>query len=329
MSHVYITEDGARISKRGGYFVLSRCSEVLFEVPEETLESLTLIGRVELSSGATEQLLQKGIPVTWLSKGGYFFGRLESTRHCNAVKQAKQVVLTGGPLYLSMGKSMIKAKVHNQQVLLRRYNRELERDSVRQKVEQLSRIKHKIMQAPNRSELMGNEGLAARIYFEALSELIEPEFRFNGRTKRPPQDPFNAVIGFGYTLLLYELYTALSNVGLHPYFGCLHALKHRHPALASDLMEEWRPVIIDSLAMSLFNRHQLKAEHFEHTEDGVYLNREGRYTFLKAYEKRLRTSNKYSDEKQSFRQSLVNRAEMYSLAIMEDDESCYQPMRLR
>ena len=81
--------------------------------------------------------------------------------------------------------------------------------------------------------------------------------------------------------------------------------------------------------MSLFNRHQLKAEHFEHTEDGVYLNREGRYIFLQAYEKRLRTSNKYSDEKQSFRQSLVNRAEMYSLAIMEDDESCYRPMRLR
>lgn len=93
MSHVYITEDGARISKSGGYFVLSRSSEVLFEVPEETLESLTLIGRVELSSGATEQLLQKGIPVTWLSKGGYFFGRLESTRHCNAVKQVKTTCL--------------------------------------------------------------------------------------------------------------------------------------------------------------------------------------------------------------------------------------------
>ena len=224
MSHVYITEDGAKISKRGGHFILSRNSEVLFEIPEEGLESLTLIGRVQLSATVIERLLQKEIPVTWLSKGGYFFGRLESTRHCNAVKQAKQVVLTGGSLYLSMGKSMIEAKIHNQQVLLRRYNRELESDSVRQKIEQLSRIKHKIMQVPNRSEVMGNEGLAARIYFDALSELIEPEFRFNGRTKRPPQDPFNAVFGFGYTLLLYELYSAFSKVGLHPYFGCLHAL---------------------------------------------------------------------------------------------------------
>lgn len=329
MSHVYITEDGAKVFKKGGRFLVSRNTEVLFEIPEETLESLVLIGRVNMSPAVTEHLLYKGIPVTWLSKTGRFFGRLESTNHCNAIKQAKQVLLQGTETALRLGRVIIEAKIHNQQVLLRRYNREVGSKEVQEAAEQLSRLKKKASEAPDRYTLMGNEGLAARIYFRVLSRLVPQYFLFFGRTKQPPLDPFNAIISFGYTLLFYEVYTALTNAGLHPYFGFLHALKQHHPALASDLMEEWRPALIDSLAMSLVNHHQLLPEHFEREEAAVYLNREGRFIFLTAYEKRLRSTNKYLDREQSFRQSIVFQAESFSRVLMEDNMELYTPVRLR
>ena len=126
MSFAYITEEGAYIKKRGGVFVVGRNQEVVMEIPEETLEGLTLIDGVQVSSRAIVELLQLGIPVTWLSSRGAFFGRLESTQHVHVFRQAKQIELRESPFYLAMGKRCIAAKTHNQLTLLRRLNRSAE-----------------------------------------------------------------------------------------------------------------------------------------------------------------------------------------------------------
>lgn len=259
MSFAYITEEGAYIQKRGGSFTVGRNRECIMEIPAESLEALTLIDTVQVSSKAIVELLRLGIPVTWLSRTGYFFGRLASTRPVNVFRQERQVFLRGSPFALTMARQIIAAKTHNQRTLLRRYNRNAALPEMRTAVADIETLSKHIMTCDTNEQRMGYEGAIAKVYFRALGQLVPAEFAFAKRSRRPPRAPFNAMLSFGYTLLMYDIYTALSNEGLHPYFGFLHAVKNRHPALASDLMEEWRAILIDPHTDSL--RIYLLANH--------------------------------------------------------------------
>lgn len=130
---------------------------------------------------------------------------------------------------------------------------------------------------------------------------------------------------------MYEIYTAVEGMGLNPYFGYLHALKNHHPALASDLMEEWRAVIVDSMVLGLVHHKEIKAEHFFTKDDrpGIFLSREGRAIFLRAFEKRMRQENKYMDVDLSYRKSIVHQAGLFSQAMMAENADIYKPLRVR
>ena len=114
-------------------------------------------------------------------------------------------------------------------------------------------------------------------YFQVLGQLIEPEFAFEGRSRRPPMDPFNSMISLGYSIILNEIYGKIEGKGLNPYFGVMHKDREKHPTLASDLMEEWRAVLIDTTALSMLNGHELTTENFYSGIDqpGVFLEKEG------------------------------------------------------
>jgi len=333
MSFAYITEEGAYVKKRGGNFVIGRNEEVVMEIPEEVLEGLVLIDGVQVSSRAMIEFLRLGVPVTWISSRGAFFGRLESTRHVQVFRQEKQIQLEDSAFYLKMGKKCVAAKTHNQLTLLRRANRSANSEVVENSIQEILKHWKHIFQAKDTSELMGYEGIIARLYFYALGSIVPENFRFEKRSRRPPKDAFNAMLSFGYTLLMYEVYTTLSNEGLHPYFGFLHSLKNHHPALASDLMEEWRAVLIDSMVLSLVNHHEILPEHFEASKSeekpGIFLTREGRGIFLHAYEKKMRTVNKYIQGKHSYRHSLGYQAAQYAQALMAENADLYEPIYLR
>ena len=335
MSFAYITEEGAYIQKRGGNFTVGRNRECIMEIPAESLEGITLIDTVQVSSKAIVELLRLGIPVTWLSRSGHFFGRLESTRHVNVFRQERQVFLRGTPFALAMARQVIAAKAHNQLILLRRYNRNAALPEVRTAVADIETLSKHIMTCDTNEQLMGYEGAIAKVYFRALGRLVPDEFAFAKRTRRPPRDPFNTMLSFGYTLLMYDIYTAVTGEGLHPYFGFLHAVKNRHPALASDLMEEWRAVLIDAMTLSLVHHHEIKQEHFAPAEDedtpGIFLTREGRAIFLRAYEKKMRAASRYGcgDGKRSYRNTLAHQARQYAQALMAENADIYEPVRLR
>ena len=222
--------------------------------------------------------------------------------------------------------------MHNQLTLLRRYNRRADLPEVRRDIEEILALRKHIFQCETSEQLMGYEGVIAKVYFRALGRLVPEEFSFSRRSRRPPLDAFNAMLSLGYTLLMYDIYTALSNEGLHPYFGFLHALKNRHPALASDLMEEWRAVLVDSMVLALVQHHEIKPEHFAPPSDdgeGVFLTREGRGIFLHAYEKKLRTVNQYRPGKHSYRHSLAQQVGQYAQALMAQNAEIYEPILLR
>lgn len=331
MSFAYITEKGAVISKCEGRFVVGRNHETLLEIPEETLEGLLLTDTVQLTSKAMVSFLQQGIPVTWLSSQGKYFGRLESTSHVNVFKQKQQFLLQDRPFSLEMSRRVLKAKIHNQLTLLRRYNRERQIPEVMIDIHNMMTMEDHLDKAEDSKQLMGYEGMAAKIYFSALGKIVDSAFSFEKRSKRPPRDPFNSMLSFAYTLIMYELFTAIMNEGLHPYVGFLHTLKEHHPALASDLLEEWRPVLADSFVLSLVQHHEIKMEHFQRDEKskGVYLTSEGRKLFFRAYEKKMRGTNQYFEGKHSFRRSLNYQVAQYGQAILAENPTIYEPIWIR
>ena len=193
---------------------------------------------------------------------------------------------------------------------------------------------HKLDSCDKIEQLMGYEGTAAKFYFQGLSKLVEPEFKFNGRSKRPPKDEFNSMLSLGYSILMNEIYGKIQNKGLNPYFGFIHRDKEKHPTLASDLMEEWRAVIIDSVVMSLVNGHEIQLEHFHHDlyEPGYYLTNDGMKIFINKLEKKLHTDTKYLSYVEypvSFRRGMELQLGQLVNALEENDATIYQPMRIR
>lgn len=192
----------------------------------------------------------------------------------------------------------------------------------------------KILSADNIAELMGYEGNAARMYFQGLAKCIDSDFKFKGRNRRPPKDPFNSLISLGYSILVNEIYSAIEQKGLNPYFGFLHRDAENHPTLASDLMEEWRATLVDTTVMSLINGHEISLDEFEvdYENGGCYISREGLNVFLKKFERKLQTPTrylKYIDYSVSFRRVIELQIENLVRAIEAEDYNLYESIVIR
>lgn len=336
MTVLYIAEVGSSLEKSGNRILIKKQKEILNSVPLEKVESIVLMGRSHITTPLTMELLEREIPVTWLSSTGKFFGRLEATTGINIHRQREQFRRGDDEEFcLTLAKSFISAKIRNSSVLLRRYNRDRQVDHVKEVIEELKVYSRKVQDADNLSQLMGYEGNASKIYFRSLGLLTPSDFKFSRRTRQPPQDPFNSLLSFGYTLLLYEIYTAIVNRGLHPYAGFLHQPKRGHPALASDMIEEWRALIVDSMVMNLVINDRILVEDFEQPDPktgGVYLNREATREFIKRFENKLRQTSKYLayvDYSLNFRESFVFQAGAIAKAIEENDPTIYRPVTIR
>lgn len=335
MSTLYISEEGLSLEKSGNRMIIKRRAETLREVPLEKVENIVLMGRCYPTSPLMIEMLEREIPVTWLSGTGRFFGRLESTAGINIERQRDQFRRGDDPSFcLTLSKSFIGAKIKNSRVLLRRFNRETNNPKVEKIIEDLAELAEKADNASDINQLMGFEGYAGKMYFTGMSFLVSNFFRFKGRTKQPPKDPFNSLLSFGYTLLLYELYTAITNKGLHPYAGFLHQIRKGHPALASDLIEEWRPVIVDSMVMNIARKDIYKPDYFVNDEEsgGVYLDKITSRDFIERFEDRIKTEHHYLayiDHSTSFRESIQFQVGSLAKAIEENNASIYRPVIIR
>lgn len=331
MCFVYLTEPGMQLSKSGGTYTICKEKEEVCRIPAETIEGIVLMGSVQISSPAVADVLRRKIPVSWITASGQYCGSFQPPSGHQALKQRQQVLLQGTPFSLEMGKKFIEAKVHNQIALLQRCNRTAKDKEVKKQIGYLKKLQKEIPSAEDRDHLLGIEGISAKAYFRTLGLMVRDDFAFSGRTKRPPTDPFNAMLSFGYTLLSHEIHTAIVTHGLQPYFGILHELRNGHAALVSDLLEEWRPVIVDSMVWSLVQHREIRPEHFEKRKGckGVYLTKEGRDIFLRGYEKKMRTAHVVNGYSHTLRQCVIRQSYHYSRAIMHQDASLYTAYTIR
>jgi CRISP-associated protein Cas1 len=288
---LYVQEQGARVGLDGDVLeVRSRDQGVIGKARLFELSQLVVLGNVQVSAQAIRELCGRGIPVCWMSFGGWLSGFTDGLGHNNVeLRRAQFRAAEDGGTALLLARRFVRNKIANCRTLLRRNHPEAPEATLRE----LSALSEATEGAPGMPELLGIEGNAARLYFEAFPALIRATggaglgFDFTTRSRRPPKDPVNALLSYAYSLLAKDVAVTARAVGLDPCLGFYHQPRHGRPALALDLMEEFRPIIADSVVLSAINTGVVTSTDFVRSSLGVAMKPEGRKRFMRAYERRL------------------------------------------
>lgn len=257
------------------------------------------------SPGVMKLCSDCNISLTFLSPHGRFISRIQGTTKGNVLLRKKQYQLSDDESWsLHIAQLMIAGKIQNYRNILRRYIRDYgENEEINKAVQTLEQAKRNALTAPNKTILIGHEGIASNAYFDVFPTLIlnqKEAFPFHGRSRRPPKDAVNAMLSFAYTLIANDLTAALETIGLDPYVGFLHTLRPGRTSLALDMMEELRAYFGDRFVLSLINKKQITSKEFLFQGDnGVVLSDKGKKTFLAAWQnkKRETITHPYLNEK--------------------------------
>jgi CRISPR-associated protein Cas1 len=252
------------------------------------ISQVNLFGGVDISTPALVDLMQRGIPVLHFTRGGWFHGISIGHTHKNVELRMRQFAWAADrKRSLSIARSLIHGKIRNCRTQIRRNDPE----SPAEALERLDRLSKDAKNASSIEKLLGIEGAAAEVYFGRLNYLLKGDqgFSFQNRNRRPPKDPVNAVLSYLYAVLAKDMFVSLLAVGFDPYLGFYHQPRYGRPALALDMMEEFRPLIADSTAVMLFNNDELTQKDFIKTGIGISLKHQAKRKVLGAYERRMET----------------------------------------
>lgn len=287
---LYVTEQGAVIGQDGGRLVVSKQRQELASVRLIDVSHVSVYGNVQVTAQAARTLIERDIDVLHFTYGGWLVGLTTGLPAKNVMLRIRQTTSAarGG---VDAARRMIGGKIRNGRVLLRRNGG----DAVGSVVEQLGQLVDAAEAAESPASLLGIEGTAARLYFQALPRLVTrasdlPGPQFTGlRNRRPPTDAMNCLLSFCYGLLVKDMLAACLAVGFDPYIGLYHRPRFGRPALALDLAEEFRPLLADSVAVTLVNNREIAASDFLVRAGAVTLTADGRKTVIRAWERRMST----------------------------------------
>jgi CRISPR-associated protein Cas1 len=290
---LYVQSAGAKVGRSGAELTVETRDGEKHTVRIGDTSHVALFGAVQISTQAVQDLCDRGIPVVYLSSGGWFYGITRGMDHKNIDLRRRQFAAAESTdRALQIAKRLVTVKVRNCRTLIRRNAGE----PPARTLDRLKELSASAEEATSLESLLGIEGTAARIYFEALGALFKPPsdagespltFDFDGRNRRPPRDPVNSLLSLGYALLAKDLTIALQAVGFDPYLGFYHQPRYGRPALALDIMEEFRPLVVDSVVLSAVNTGVVKLSDFIRRGGAVTLTPAGRGKFLRAYERRM------------------------------------------
>ncbi len=340
LNTLYITTPEAYLHLQNETVCVKVDNKKRLQVPLHHLYSFVLFENVMLSPALLARCAKDGRTVVWLDRGGRFQCRLESPVNGNILlRQAQYRSADKAEACTDMARWFIAGKVRNSRQVLMRAVRESKLEDERGQLEKVCKLLagtlKKLELADNLDSIRGLEGDAARAYFSVLALLVKDDcredFRFNGRNRRPPRDPFNALISFLYALLLNDCRSALESVGLDPQLGFLHAPRPGRASLALDLQEEFRACLCDRLALTLINRGQLKLKDFDRRDGGsVLLNDDGRKTVIGAYQERKKDELTHPVLEQGVPVGLLPQIQARLLArCLRDDTEAYVPFLQR
>jgi CRISPR-associated protein Cas1 len=324
---LYLNTQGYRVGCNDAVLKVKEKDRLVEEVRVMDVCHVALFGNIQMSTQAVQRLCDEDIPVTWFSMGGWFYGMTRGHSLKNVLLRIEQFRHAADPAScLRLAQQFVRGKIHNHRVLFMRNHVEPpERTKLR-----LGQAREDALATRSLEELLGVEGAAAAVYFaqfggmireqaddDFLEGLAPPEgaamekkspltFDFTTRNRRPPTDPVNALLSLAYSLLAKECTLAACAVGLDPYVGFYHQPRHGRPALALDVMEEFRPLIAESAVLTAINNRYVSTGDFVSAGRAVNLNAAGRKQFFQCFEQRMNSliTHPVFDYKVSYRRAL-------------------------
>jgi CRISPR-associated protein Cas1 len=284
MSILYITKPGATLRSNAGRFVVTKGEEELESIPQASLDSVILLGFVQVTTQAVHELMERGICVIYLSTSGQFRGILQPSYPRNVFQRIAQYDASQDAVFsLDTARRLVLSKLSSQEKTLRKWARNnwLEEHRFADWIA----LKAAPLSAPDNNALRGAEAAAAVRYFEGFGETLPPPFLWTGRNRRPPRDPVNALLSFSYMIAVGEAVSACYATGLDPFVGFFHELDYGRPSLALDLIEPIRAPNCDHFVMRLLQREEFRPDDFTNTpEDGCRFTMPALHRFLTAWE---------------------------------------------
>ena len=348
MSTLYLVKQGTMLRKDHGRFVVegsrlaadgkldgksdgkqSRSEEAVLEIPIQEVGRILVLGRVQISTSAIEVCLERQIPVVFMSQTGDYKGHLWSSEFCDLPTEAAQFGRRHDRVFqLELARQIVWGKGMNSRITVQRLNRKRKVEGMGAKLKRMEQHLAAVERATDLNELRGYEGAIAKLYFGALGQMItNPGFSLTGRSRRPPKDPVNSLLSFGYTLLANNVLSLILAEGLNPYLGNLHRSERKEMHLVFDLVEEFRAPVVDSLVIALVNKKILRPTDFTYpnAEGGVYLEAGSRRVFLKHFEERISESfiHPRTQQQVSYRRAIQLQIQQYKECLQLS--AIYQP----
>jgi CRISPR-associated protein Cas1 len=320
---LYLNTQGVKVGKSGAVLQVKDNKTVLQEVRIGEICQVDLMGNVQVSTQAVQALCEAGVPICYFSMGGWFYGTTTGLNQKNVFLRRSQFRLTEQAYFArATARRLVEGKIRNQRTLLQRNHVEPKRATL----DGLKEMAERAVRAESLEELLGIEGNAARLYFGDFAGMIKPDddapatgfdFDWAGRNRRPPRDPVNALLSLGYSLLAKDLTVACHAVGFDPFVGFYHQPRFGRPALALDLMEPFRPLIVDSAVLTAINTGMVTRADFVRVGGSVALTAGGRKGFFRAYELRMDTlvTHPLFDYRVSYRRMLEIQSRLLARVI--------------
>jgi CRISP-associated protein Cas1 len=334
MGTVYITQEDAFIGKTDERLNVRAEKQTLLDVPLIKVDGVVILGRATVSPAAIMELLERKIPLSFLTGTGKYLGRLEPELTKNIFVRSAQWKASGDTeKALHAVKGFVRGKLKNYRNSLLRSQRDFADRDFQTAIDRLKDNIDAIATSSNINSVRGLEGAGSAVYFGCFNKLIKTEeFKFTTRNRRPPLDPVNALLSLGYALLRHDVQSAINIVGFDPYLGYLHVQRYGRPSLALDLMEEFRPLVVDAVVLSSLNKKLLTPDAFisEPLSNAVSLNSENLRTFLRLYEQKKQSKFKHPvlQTQCTYQEAFEIQARLLAKYLMEQIDR-YPPLVLR
>lgn len=351
MATLALMEQGVTLAVDGEMVSVERNGTVIEQLRVADIDEVLIFGGITVTPAAVACLLARGIDTVFLTAHGRYRGRLVGKPGKNVELRLAQFERLRDPaVALALARAIIGGKVTNQRYVLLRAQREQQREDLAEAVAALRRLRRTVGTAPSVEVVRGLEGQASAVYFGVFGRCIRnPQFAFAGRSRRPPRDPVNAMLSFGYTMLATVLESAVLRSGLDPMLGAFHTPDYGRPSLVLDLMEEFRPILVDTLALRLVNRREVTPEDFEEPPEdveaawaeaepeaagggarAVWLGETGRRVFFRAWRRRLEETHFYEPRGQALTLGEIIQHQVYHLGrVIRGEDAVYEPFIVR
>lgn len=313
----YLNTQGLRVGKSGAVLQVKDKDVLRQEIRMHEISQLNLMGNIQISTQAVQALTEAEIPVCYFSQGGWFYGITAGLSTKNVFLRKAQFRLADETWFcLRLARKLVSGKIRNQRTMLMRNHEEPPGITL----DGMKGMAARAEDAQSLEELLGIEGNGARLYFAELAGMLKVDededarfsFDFTTRNRRPPRDPVNALLSLGYSILAKDFTVACYAVGFDPMMGFYHQPRFGRPALALDLMEPFRPLIVESAVLQALNTGMVADRHFVSAGKAVALKPEGRKAFYQAYEARMDTlvTHPLFDYRLSYRRMLEVQARL-------------------